>query len=68
MDQRLQPVRSERGAKPWLALLVDTMEKVGRPEFRAAPCDRSVLSALAVQLAQPTLPHPQTASSFSFRN
>jgi hypothetical protein len=49
-------------------MLVDTMEEVARPEFRAAPCDRSVLAAVHMQLAQPSAPYLHYASSFSFRN
>jgi len=37
MGQQLQPWRSGDGEKLWLAMLIDTMEEISRPEFRAVP-------------------------------
>ena len=68
MGQRLQPWRSGDGEKLWLSMLVDTMEEVSSPEFRAIPCDSSILVALRAQLARPASPYPYGASSFSLRN
>jgi hypothetical protein len=68
MHQRLQPWRSGRGERQWLSMLIDTMEKVSRPEFRSLPCEPSVLVALNAQLARPASPYPYGASSFSLRN
>jgi hypothetical protein len=49
-------------------MLVDTMEKVARREFREVPCDRLVLAKVSAQLARPTSPYPHGASRFSLRN
>jgi hypothetical protein len=68
MGQRLQPWRNGDGEKLWLSMLVDTMEEVSRPEFRAIPCDSSILVALRTQLARPASPYPYGASNFSLRN
>jgi hypothetical protein len=40
-------------------MLIDTMEKVARPEVRALPND---------QLARPVSPYRYNASAFSLRN
>jgi hypothetical protein len=37
----------------WLSTLVNAMEKFSRPEWRAVPCDPSVLTAVHAQLARP---------------
>ncbi len=68
MIERSQIKRSETSEKLWLSMLVETMEEVARPELRAVPCDRSVLAAVRLQLAQPALPYRHYASRFSFRN
>jgi hypothetical protein len=49
-------------------MLVDTMEKLSRPEFRSVPCDRSVLAAVRAQLARPASPYQYGVSHFSLRN
>jgi hypothetical protein len=49
-------------------MLIDTMEKVARPEVRALPNDQMVLAAVRTQLARPVSPYPYGASSFSLRN
>jgi hypothetical protein len=68
MGQQLQPWRSENGQNRWLSMLIDAMEKVSRPEFRAVPCDLSVLAAVRAQLARPASPYVHGASQFSLRN
>jgi len=68
MGQQLQPWRSGEGEKLWLSMLIDTMEEITRPEFRALPCDRSVLAAVRAQLARPASPYPYCGSQFSLRN
>ncbi len=72
MGQRLQSWRSGDGQKLWLSMLVDAMEQVARPEFRAVPCDRPVLVAVRAQLARPASPYPYWRaphpSHFSLRN
>ena len=45
MGQQIQPWRSADGSRLWLSMLVDTMERISRPELRAVPCDRSVIAA-----------------------
>jgi len=68
MVQRLQVWQSGDGEKRWLSMLIDAMEEVSRPEFRALPCDRSVLAAVSAQLARPASPYPYCGSYFSLRN
>jgi len=68
MGQQLQPWRSENGQTKWLSMLIDAMEKVSRPEFRAVPCDPWVLAAVRAQLARPASPYALGASRFSLRN
>jgi hypothetical protein len=68
MVQRLQVWQSGDGEKLWLSMLIDAMQEVSRPEFRAVPCDRSVLAAVSAQLARPASPYPYCGSYFSLRN
>jgi hypothetical protein len=68
MVQRLQAWQSGDGEKLWLSMLIDAMEEVSRPEFRAVRCDRSVLAAVSAQLARPASPYPYCGSYFSLRN
>jgi hypothetical protein len=69
MGQQLQSWRSGRGQNLWLSTLVDTMEKVSRPEWRAIPCDRLELAAVGAQLARPpAAAYPAYGSHFSLRN
>jgi len=68
MVHRLQAWQSGDGEKLWLSMLIDAMEEVSRPEFRAVPCDRSVLAAVSAQLARPASPYPYCGSYFSLRN
>ena len=58
MGQRLQPWRPRDGERLWLSMLVDAMEQAARPEFRAIPCDSTILAAVGAQLARPASPHP----------
>jgi len=48
--------------------LIDTMEKISRPEFRSMPCDRTLLATVHAQLARPVSAYPHYASHFSLRN
>jgi hypothetical protein len=68
MGQQLQSWRSRGGQRNWLSMLVETMEKLSRPEFRSQPCDRSVLVAVRAQLARPASPYQYGVSHFSLRN
>jgi hypothetical protein len=68
MVQRFQAWQSGDGEKLWLSMLIDAMEEVSRPEFRAVPCDRSVLAGVSAQLARPASPYPYCGSYFSLRN
>jgi hypothetical protein len=68
MAQRLQPRRSGRGERQWLSMLIDTMEKIARPDVRALPSDKTVLAAVRAQLARPASSYPYGGSAFSFRN
>ena len=49
-------------------MLIDTMEKIARPDFRALPSDKLVLAAVRAQLARPASSYPYRGSAFSFRN
>jgi hypothetical protein len=60
--------RSGDGEKLWLSMLIDTMEKVARPEIRKSPCEPSILMALRAKLARPVSACAQYASRFSLRN
>jgi hypothetical protein len=68
MGQQLQSWRSGRGQNLWLSTLVDTMDKVSRPERRAIPCNRRELAAVRAQLARPAAAYPAYGSHFSLRN
>ncbi len=68
MGQRVQPWRSGDGERLWLSMLVDAMEELSRPEFRAAHCDSAVLAEVHAQLARPASSYPYGASKFSWRN
>jgi hypothetical protein len=77
MGQQLQARRlrtcatgtwSANREKLWLPMLIDAMEKVARPESRAIPCDRLVLTAVRTHLARPASAYAHGASRFSLRN
>jgi hypothetical protein len=68
MGQQLQSWRSANGQNLWLSKLIDAMEKVSRPEYRAVPCDRSVLAAVRAQLARPAAPYARCAPRFGLRH
>jgi hypothetical protein len=68
MGQQVQPWRSGDGERLWLSMLIDTMEKIARREFRAVPCDRLVLAKVSAQLARPASSYPHGGSRFSLRN
>jgi hypothetical protein len=68
MAQQLQPWRLGRGERQWLSMLIDTMEKIARPEIRALPNDQLVLAAVRAQLSRPVSSYPYGASAFSLRN
>ena len=68
MGQQLQSWRGKDGQNSWLSMLVEAMEEISRPEFRALPVDPSVLAAVNAQLARPASPYPYVASQYSLRN
>jgi len=49
-------------------MLVDTMEKLSLPEWRAVPCDDLDLAAVRAQLALPAAAYLAYTSRFSLRN
>jgi hypothetical protein len=65
---RVQPWRSGDGEKLWLSTLIGTMERIGRRDLRAVPCDRLVLAKVSAHLSRPASPYPPGASHFSLRN
>ena len=68
MSQQLQSWRSGRGQVLWLSTLVDTMENLSRPEWRAVACDDQELAEVRAQLAWPAAAYLAYASQFSLRN
>lgn len=68
MAQQTQQWRSGTGEMAWLSALVETMEKVSRPELRATFCGPSLLAAVQAHLARPVMPHGLYGSNFSLRN
>jgi hypothetical protein len=68
MGHQLQSWRGGDGHKSWLSMLVQAMEEISRPEFRALPVDASVLAAVSAQLARPASPYPYCSSQYSLRN
>jgi len=68
MGQQLQSWRGGDGQKSWLSMLVEVMEEISRPEFRALPIDPSVIAAVSAQLARPASPYPYCGSQYSLRN
>jgi hypothetical protein len=68
MGQQPQSWRGGDGHKSWLSMLVEAMEEISRPEFRALPVDASVLAAVRAQLARPASPYPYCGSQYSLRN
>jgi hypothetical protein len=68
MTQQTRPWRSEGGEIAWLSMLVETMDKVSRPELRTARCARSLVAAVESHLARPARRHGLCGSSFSLRN
>jgi hypothetical protein len=49
-------------------MLIEAMEEIARPEFRALPVDPSALAAVGAQLARPASPFPYCASRYCLRN
>ncbi len=68
MIQQTQQWRSGNGEMAWLAALVNTMEKVSRPELRATSCEPGLLAAVEAHLGRSTMPHGLYGSNFSLRN
>jgi hypothetical protein len=62
MGQRLQARRSADGERLWLAVLIDTMEQVSRPQ--RGTCDPSVLAKVRAQLQRPAPPYRYGISHF----
>jgi len=62
MSQQLPSWRTEKGQTLWLSMLIEAMEKLSRPEWRARPVDRLERIALCSRLAQPAMAHPAYAS------
>jgi hypothetical protein len=68
MIQQTQQWRSGTGETAWLSALVETMERVSRPELRAAPCSWSLRASVEAHLARPAMAHGLYGSNFSLRN
>jgi hypothetical protein len=68
MGRQLQSWRGGSGQDLWLSMLVATLEKFSRPEWRGLPCDDLELAAVRAHLARPATAYPAYASHFSLRN
>ena len=68
MGQQTQQWRSGNGETAWLSTLIETMEKVSRPELRATLCAPGLLAAVEAHLARPAMPQGVYGSNFSLRN
>jgi hypothetical protein len=67
MAQFQQQWRSRPGSNPvWLAMLIESFERVSCTDVRALPCDASILNAVRDQLARPV--QARTRSNFSNLN
>jgi hypothetical protein len=51
MAQQTQQWRPGNRETAWLSALVDTMQALSRPEYRAAPCDHGLQAAVRAHLA-----------------
>jgi hypothetical protein len=49
----LQSWRSGKGERQWLSRLIETMEKIARPDIQNRPVDRLVLAKVRAQLGRP---------------
>jgi hypothetical protein len=45
--------RTAHGQTAWLSMLIEAMERLSRPEWRARPIDRLELAAVRARLARP---------------
>ena len=68
MTQQTRQWRSGNGEMTWLSALVETMDKVSRPELRTTRCPRNLVAAVECHLARPAVLHGLYGSSFSLRN
>jgi hypothetical protein len=68
MSQHQQPWRSGSNDMSWLSMLVDTFEKISRPDLRAVPCSEPVLTALKAQLVRPAMPRGGRGPDFRLLN
>jgi hypothetical protein len=68
MIQQTQQWRSGTGETAWLSALLETMERVSRPELRPRSCAPGLLAAVEAHLARPAMPHGIYGSNFSLRN
>ena len=68
MGQQLRTWQSVGNQRAWLSMLIDTMEKVSRPESQVVACDSHVLAALCAQLARPASARMPFAKGCGLRN
>jgi hypothetical protein len=55
MGHQLAPWRTGKDQTAWLSRLIEAMERISRPEWRALPIDRRKLAAMRARLAPPTV-------------
>jgi hypothetical protein len=53
MGHQLASWRTGKGQAVWLSILIEAMEKLARPEWRALPIDARELAAARARLALP---------------
>lgn len=68
MNHQLSSWQTQSGQTLWLSSLIAAMERVSRPEWRAAAVDPLELVAVRAHLARPAMVHSAGGSRFSLRN
>jgi hypothetical protein len=53
MGHQFAPWRTGKDQTAWLSSLIEAMERISRPEWRALPIDRRKLAAMRARLARP---------------
>ena len=68
MGQQFITWRSGSDQRAWLSMLIDTMEKVSRPESQVVACDNHVMAALRAQLGRPASAQMPFVKGYGLRN
>ena len=68
MSRRVLSWRTGNGQTAWLSRLIEAMERLSSPEWRARPVGQLELAQVRARLARPAMAYPAYASRFSLRN